>query len=65
MITFSKSEVDRFVHRNQSLRWGQAFHQHMKLDKVKGIDKNWCDKLYAASEPIAKAMVRQRTDMAQ
>ena len=65
MLTFSKSEVDRIQHTNLALRWGQNFHQKMKLDRVTGPDKNWCDKLYAASDNIAKAMVRQRTDMTQ
>lgn len=62
MLTFPKSAVDGFVHRNKSLRWGQAFHQHMKLHKVTGQDKPFCDKLYNADDATAKAMVASRTD---
>lgn len=62
MIMFSKSMVETFSHRNKSLRWGQAFHQYMKLHKVTGQDKAFCDKLYNATDEIAKAMVASRTD---
>ena len=62
MLTFSKSTVDAFTHRNKALRWGQAFHQHMKLHKITGSDKAFCDKLYNATDEVAKAMVASRTD---
>lgn len=62
MITFSKSEVDSFRHSNKALRYGQAFHQHFKLEKVQGSDKEFCDRLYQAPDDVAKAMVASRTD---
>ena len=65
MLKFSKSEVGKFVHRNKALRWGQAFHQYFKLEKVTGQDKYFCDKLYNADEATAKAMVASRTDHTQ
>lgn len=44
MLMFSKSLVDKFVHRNKVLRWGQAFHRQFKLDKVTNPqDKDFCD----------------------
>ena len=65
MLMFSKSEVGKFTHRNKSLRWGQAFYNHFKLEKVTGQDKYFCDKLYNADEATAKAMVASRTDHSQ
>jgi hypothetical protein len=63
MLTFSKSSVDKFVHRNKVLRWGQAFHRQFKLDKVTNPqDKAFCDKLYNADESTAKAMIQSRLD---
>lgn len=63
MITFSKSEVDRFVHRNKMLRYGQAFHCQFKLDKVTNPqDKEFCDRLWAADDDKAKAMIASRID---
>lgn len=62
MLTFPKSAVERFRHRNLALRYGQAFHQHMKLEKVVGADKAFCDKLYNADEAIARAMIASRID---
>lgn len=64
-LTFSKTEVDSFRHTNPTLRYGQAFHQHMKLEKVQGPAKNWCDRLYSASDRIAKDMIRKQTDVTQ
>lgn len=61
MLTFSKSVVDAFVHQNKALRWGQAFHQHMKLERCTQ-DKAFCDKLYNADDQTAKAMVASRLD---
>lgn len=63
MLTFSKSEVNSFQHRNTYLRWGQAFYQHFKLHRVTNpADKYFCDKLYNADETTAKAMVTSRID---
>lgn len=65
-IRFSKSEVDRFTHTNPHLRYGQAFHQYMKLEKVTGSDKQFCDRLYNESdENVAKKMIESRTDHTQ
>lgn len=65
MLTFSKTEVDRFRHQNKALRWGQAFHKRFKLHKIQGSDSAFCDKLYNADEATAKAMVASRTDRNQ
>ena len=65
MLTFSKSEVDRFQHIHKVLRWGQAFYNYFNLNKVQGEDKAFCDKLYNADEVTAKAMVASRTDKTQ
>lgn len=66
MITFPYSLVAGFRHENKFLRWGQAFHQYAKLDKVVNHeDKEWCDQLYYANDADAKAMVYSRTDEAQ
>lgn len=63
MIMFQKSRVDAFRHLNKSLRWGQAFHGYMKLEKITDIqDKAFCDRLYYADNEKAKAMVRSRLD---
>ena len=63
MITFAKSQVDKFVHRNKVLRYGQAFHRQFKLDKVTNQqDKEFCDRLWEADEEKAKAMIASRLD---
>ena len=63
MLTFSKSLVDKFVHRNKVLRWGQAFHRQFKLDKVTNQqDKEFCDRLFNAADDKAKQMVQSRLD---
>lgn len=63
MITFQKSRVDEFRHTNKSLRWGQAFYSYMKLHKVTyPQDKEFCDRLYNASDEVAKQMVASRLD---
>lgn len=62
MLMFPKSRVDAFRHNNKALRWGQAFHQYMKLEKCHE-DKHFCDKLYnEVDEAKAKNMVASRTD---
>ena len=63
MITFTKSKVDAFKHLNTHLRWGQAFFGYMKLEKVTNQqDKEFCDRLYNATDEKAKAMVASRLD---
>lgn len=64
VLTFPLSRVKKFKHANKALRWGQAFHQFMKLDKITGSDKSFCDKLYTAPDDVAMSMVRSRTDNA-
>lgn len=59
---FPKTQVVAFKHKNKALRYGQAFHQFMKLEKVTGQDKSFCDRLYQADEEKAKAMIASRTD---
>lgn len=62
LLTFPKSTFDQFRHLNKNLRWGQAFHSFMKLDKVTQ-DKVFADRLYnEVSEEKAKAMVTSRLD---
>lgn len=66
MLTFSKSEVDKFKHGNKAKRWGQAFYDHFKLEKVTGQDKIFCDRLYAEQDDTkARALVQGRTDHKQ
>lgn len=63
MITFPKTRVNAFQHRNKALRYGQAFHQFMKLDKVTNPqDKEFCDRLYNAPDEKAKQMILSRLD---
>lgn len=63
MITFPKTAVSGFRHDNPNLRWGQAFHQHMKLEKVvQAQDKEFCDTLYNADDVTAKVLVAARMD---
>ena len=63
MIMFSATQVATFVHRNKSLRYGQAFHQFMKLEKiVDDSDKRFCDRLYNAIDEVAKQMIASRLD---
>lgn len=61
MLTFSKSQVDSFRNTNPHLRWGQAFHQHFKLERCTQ-DREFCDKLYQADDETAKKMVEARLD---
>lgn len=55
LLTFPKSTFDQFRHTN-NLRWGQAFYGFMRLDKCTQ-DKVFADRLYSASDEVAKAMV--------
>lgn len=62
MLMFPKSQVILFRHTNKALRYGQAFHQYMKLHKC-NQDKAFCDKLYnETNTEIAKQMIASRTD---
>lgn len=65
MIRFSASEVARFRHQSPLLRYGQAFHQYFKLDRVTGEDKIWCDRLYQADDETARRMINEQTDKNQ
>lgn len=57
-FTIPKSRYDEFRHDNKFLRWGQAFHQYLCLEKITSSDRLWCDKLYnEADNEKAKAMV--------
>lgn len=64
MIMLPKTTVDKFVHRNKALRYGQAFHQYMKLEKVtQPQDKVYCDRIYnEPNEEVVKAWIRSRLD---
>jgi hypothetical protein len=44
------------------LRLGQAFHNFMKLEKVKGHAKDWCDKLWATDDQTAFGMIQASID---
>ena len=66
MMKFSKSLVEKFRHNNKHVRYGQAIHQFLKLEKVTGPEKGFCDKLYnEPDEAKARDMVRSRTDPTQ
>lgn len=63
MIMFTATKVALFNHSNKALRYGQAFHHYMKLEKVTDVaDKRFCDRLYNADETLAKAMIASRID---
>lgn len=66
MIMFAATKVAKFSHKNLSLRYGQAFHQYMKLEKVTNVeDKRFCDRIYnEISEEKVKAMITSRIDKA-
>ena len=47
-----------------NLRWGQAFHQFLELNKVTSEpNKTWCDKLYNADKIAALSMVYLALDL--
>lgn len=73
-ITFPITVVGRFYadhwpqHKGKQ-RLGQAFHQFMKLEKVKHAEKDrthperiWLDRLYQADGQVAVNMIAERTD---
>lgn len=65
LMIFSKSVVSQFQHVNKHLRYGQAFHQFMKLERCVQ-DKTFADRLYnEPREEKAKAMIASRTDSTQ
>jgi hypothetical protein len=64
MLTFSATEVKNFRKPADGRRWGQAFYDHFKLDKVTS-DRVFCDELYNAPDDVAKAMVSRRIDQTQ
>lgn len=65
ILTFSNSVVKQYRHENKHLRWGQGFHQFMKLERC-NTDKSFLHRLYyEQDDQKAKAMVRSRTDMTQ
>lgn len=66
MLMFSQTVVDSFRKQNPHLRYGQEFHQFMRLDMIENpADKEFCDKLYEADGEKAIAMIRERTDRTQ
>jgi hypothetical protein len=65
-LTFTSSVIQDFKHENKALRYGQAFYQWMKLEKVVNeVDKRFCGRLYNADELTAKSMIFARTDFSQ
>jgi len=66
MMMFSASVLAYFSPQHfRGMRVGQAYHNFLSLDKVKGVEKEWCDKFYEADGEIAYAMLRERTDFTQ
>lgn len=67
LLWFPKTTVILFRHTNTHLRWGQAFHQFFKLEKITDPkNKDFCDRLYYESNKVkAKAMVASRTQTDQ
>ena len=66
MITFPSTQIALFKAQkyDKYLRYGQAFHQYMKLEKITNLlDKAFCDKLYNASNEVAKLLIASRTDI--
>ena len=63
-IVIPKSRLDQFRYDpNSGLRWGQAFHQFMGLEKVtSNANKEWADKLYNAKDNQARNMVLKVID---
>lgn len=67
MLVFTKSQVETFRHYNKAKRWGQAFYDYFKLNKIcSASDKDFCERLYQERDEVrAKAMVSSRTDNSQ
>lgn len=61
MMQISKTTFEKFKHNNKHLRYGQAIHQFLKLEKITGAEKGFCDKLYYEPDDAkAKAMILSR-----
>lgn len=68
-ITFPRTRVCQFYKENPDwmkgglVRFGQAFHDFMQLEKVHGADnREFCERLYQADSLTAQRMVIERTD---
>lgn len=63
-ITIPKTRFDQFrFDPNSGLRYGQAFHQFMGLEKItSNANREWCDKLYNANDNQARNMVKKVID---
>lgn len=70
MLTIPVSAYQRFLKeewpkkKGTGLRFGQAFHQYMKLEKSysSNEDQAFCDKLYQADGDDALQMIYSRMD---
>ena len=61
MITFEKDVLEKFIHRNKAITWAEAFYKQHRLDKTTHPqDKEFCERLRAASGEKAKQMIRSR-----
>ena len=62
MLMFSKTLVDKFnaMPRNKDERYGKAFHQYFKLERITGADKVFCDRLLVETDYKSKQMVKGR-----
>lgn len=65
---FPKSQIIKFYDEieqfpNNNLRIGQRFHQYMKLEKITGLDKPICDKIYEMNDiKTFKSFIRPYID---
>lgn len=66
MLQFPYSQVKAFQQQfdpSKGLRWGQAFHQFLKLERVTFPgDLQFCNKLYNTDDNTARSMVESRID---
>ena len=66
-FTIPVTQYDAFVNevwptlQHTSLRFGQAFHQYMKLEKIT-TEKEWCDRLYNTDKETATKMIESKLD---
>lgn len=72
MWVISKSEYDQFEKKIKnrkptSVRWGQLFYTHFKLDRLtKDEDHRFANQIYYALDEIsAKRLAMQRIDFTQ
>lgn len=64
-LTFTPEDLMNFHHTNPHLRWGQAFHQKLSLEKreLSESDRAYCDALYQEPDTNkAKTMVIDRLE---